>query len=140
VTSADPAALATNMERFEAIQDELWTIAEDVGRLLGRPRHVYRIARPDDRRAQCPDRRTCLRARAGDVILLLGGSLLTLGTVGCSAGFTRRRSLVTASVLVLALGAVLTLVIDLERPNDGFIRLSQQPLIDVVERIGAPSS
>ena len=74
------------------------------------------------------------------IMLLLGGSLLTLATVGYSAGFTRKRSLVTAIVLVLALGAVLMLVIDLDRPNDGFIRVSQQPLIDLAEQIGAPSN
>jgi hypothetical protein len=40
--------------------------------------------------------------------------------------------------MVVALGVVLTLVIDLDRPQEGFLRVSQQALIDVGERIGAP--
>jgi hypothetical protein len=42
--------------------------------------------------------------------------------------------------MVIALGAVLTLVIDLDRPQEGFINVSQQPLLDVGQWIGPPSS
>jgi hypothetical protein len=59
--------------------------------------------------------------------------------VGYSAGLTRRRSLLSAVVLVIALGAVIAIVVDLDRPRDGFIEVSQQPLIDVQQQIGAPS-
>ena len=65
------------------------------------------------------------------MILLVIGAALTLGMVGYSAGLTRRRSLLSAAVLVVVLGAVLTLVVDLDRPRDGFLQVSQQPLIDL---------
>jgi hypothetical protein len=39
-------------------------------------------------------------------------------------------------VLVVVLGAVVTLVVDLDRPRDGFLEVSQQPLIDLQEQIG----
>ena len=42
-------------------------------------------------------------------------------------------------VLVVALGAVLTLVIDLDRPQEGFLRVSQRPLTDVQQWIGTPT-
>jgi hypothetical protein len=74
------------------------------------------------------------------LILLLAGSSLSLGMVGYSAGLTRRRSVLSAVVLVLALGAVTVLVIDLDRPQQGFITVSQQPLLDVQQWIGQPSS
>ena len=71
--------------------------------------------------------------------ILVLGSALSLGMVGYSAGITRRRSPVTAIALVIALGAVLTLAVDLDRPRDGFIQVSQQPLIDLQRQIdGAP--
>ena len=38
------------------------------------------------------------------------------------------------------LGAVLAVVVDLDRPRDGFIQVSQQPLIDVQDRMGPPGS
>ena len=59
--------------------------------------------------------------------------------VGYSAGLAGRRSVLSAVVMVVALGAVLVLVIDLDRPQDGFLTVSQQPLIDVQRVIGAPT-
>ena len=81
-----------------------------------------------------------LYARVPDTVLLLllVGSALSLGMLGYTAGLRKRRSPVTAVVLVAALGAVLMLVIDLDRPQDGFITVSQQPLLDVQQVIGTP--
>ena len=73
------------------------------------------------------------------LLLLLAGSALSLGMVGYGAGLTGRRSVVTAVILVVALGAVLTVVIDLDRPQEGFLRVSQQPLLDVQRWIGTPT-
>jgi len=72
------------------------------------------------------------------VILLVVGAGITLGMVGYSSGLTRRRSPLTAVVLVVLLGVVLTLVIDLDRPRNGFIQVSQQPILDVMTQIGPP--
>jgi hypothetical protein len=52
-------------------------------------------------------------------------SLSIVGVVGYSAGLTRRRSLLNAVVLVIALGAVNMIVVDLDRPREGFIQVSQ---------------
>jgi hypothetical protein len=78
-----------------------------------------------------------LHARVPETVLwlLLLGSALSLAMLGYSAGLTRRRSLMTAAVLILALGAVTALVIDLDRPQDGFLRVSQLPLVEVQQWI-----
>jgi hypothetical protein len=47
--------------------------------------------------------------------------------------------LLSAIVLIVALGAVLALVIDLDQPREGFVQVSQQPIIDLQEQIGPPS-
>ncbi len=73
------------------------------------------------------------------LILLLLGSMLTLGMVGYNAGLSFRRSPLAAIVLIVVLGAVITLVVDLDRPRDGFLEVSQQPLIDLQAQIGALS-
>ena len=65
------------------------------------------------------------------LLLLLAGSALSLGMVGYGAGINGTRSVVSAVVLVVALGAVMTLVIDLDRPQEGFLQVSQQALLDV---------
>ena len=73
------------------------------------------------------------------LLLLILGSALTLGMVGYSAGLTRRRSPITAVVLVIVLGAVIMMVIDLDRPRSGFLQVSQQPMLDLIEDIGPPT-
>jgi MFS family permease len=44
---------------------------------------------------------------------------------------TGRRSTITAVMLAVVLSAVVALVVDLDRPAEGVIRTSQQPLIDL---------
>jgi hypothetical protein len=48
----------------------------------------------------------------------------------------------TAAILIIALGAVTALVIDLDRPQDGFLQVSQLPIVQLQEWMGAttPSS
>ena len=61
-----------------------------------------------------------LRTRAETVLLLLlVGSALSLAMIGYSAGLRGKRSVLSAVVLTLALGIVLALVIDLDRPSRG---------------------
>ena len=81
-----------------------------------------------------------LYARVPETILLLliVGSVLGIGMVGYSAGLTERRSLISAVVLAIALGAVIMILVDLDRPREGFIQVSQQPLIDLQRQIGPP--
>ena len=71
------------------------------------------------------------------VLALLLGAVLTMGVVGYSAGLTTRREMLGAGADV-ALGSVITLVIDLDRPREGFLQVSQQPLIDLREELGNP--
>lgn len=73
------------------------------------------------------------------VVLLLLGSALALGMVGYSGGLAKRRSILSAMVMILALGIVTTLVIDLDRPQDGLLTVSQQALRDVESWIGPPA-
>ena len=40
-------------------------------------------------------------------------------------------------MLILVLGIVTTLVVDLDRPQEGFLNVSQQALLDVGRQIGA---
>ena len=72
------------------------------------------------------------------LILLLAGSTLALAMVGYGSGLAGSRSVLSALVMIVALGAVLGLVIDLDRPQEGFLRVSQRALLDVQEWIGKP--
>ena len=62
------------------------------------------------------------------LLLLFVGAILSLGMVGFSAGLSGRRSPLTAIVMIVVLGAVITLIVDIDRPQGGTLTVSQQPL------------
>ncbi|MGB8837378.1 MAG: hypothetical protein WA306_05095 [Candidatus Acidiferrales bacterium] len=57
--------------------------------------------------------------------------LLAIMLVGYTFGLHGRRQIFSTFVLTLAITLVLGLIIDLDRPRSGFIRVSQQPMIDL---------
>jgi len=79
-------------------------------------------------------------ARVPDTVLmiLVLGSWFTLAMVGFNSGLSRKRSAVAAGILVLVMASVVGLIIDLDRPRDGFITVSQRALTDQIEFMGPP--
>jgi hypothetical protein len=133
--------LQGDIQKSQAILTQLWTIAEGVAKTTNQGDLTSTfIESLNDTIDLHETRLTAASARVPEtvVLLLIFGSVLTLGMVGFSAGLTRRRSLLSAAVLVIALGAVITIVVDLDRPREGFIQVSQQPLIDLQHQIGPP--
>ncbi len=74
------------------------------------------------------------------IFLLVLGSMLTLSMVGYNAGLSLRRSPLSALVLILVLSSVITLVVDLDRSQGGFLKVNQQPLIDLQDQIKPPQT
>ena len=142
IVSSDPVALGAAIVKSEELQRQLWAVAENAARLDSSDVTALFVESVNDVITVHEQRVTAgVYARVPPTILwvLILGSALSLGMVGYSAGITKRRSPVTAIALVIALGAVLTLTVDLDRPRDGFIQVSQQPLIDLQRQIqGAP--
>jgi len=52
-------------------------------------------------------------------------------SIGYQAGLSGARRSVAASALVVALAAVIMLIADLDRPEKGLLRISQQPMVDL---------
>lgn len=144
VTDVKAVDLAADIQRSHQILDDVWAISEDVARTTDQGDLVSLYLDSLNETIDLNETRIIagLYARVPEtvVLLLVGGSALSLGMVGFSAGLTKRRGLFNALVLVLALGAVLMIVVDLDRPRDGFIQVSQQPLLDLQRQIGPPSS
>ena len=142
IATDDVAQIEANIERSVGLHDDMWAIARDVARSGYLPDLVSSFGDSLTQVITVNESRLSARhARVPETVLLLliAGSGLALGMVGYSAGLNGRRGIVSAVVLVLALGAVMTLVIDLDRPQEGFLRISQQPLLDVGSWIGPPS-
>jgi membrane protein YdbS with pleckstrin-like domain len=140
INTADRAQLQANFARSTEIQAELWTKAEELARAT--PSSVVLGLYIDSLNTMIDLHETrvtaIVYARVPEtlLILLIILAALTMGMVGYSAGLTRHRSVLTATVLVVVLAAVLTLVVDLDRPRDGFLQVSQQPLLDLEQQIG----
>jgi hypothetical protein len=64
-------------------------------------------------------------------IVLFAIGLLSFFTMGYQAGLTRASRSPAAIVLAVTFVSVIWLVADLDRPTEGFLRVSQTPMIDV---------
>jgi len=135
--------LRSDIQQSEVLLNQMWSIAEGVAKTTNQGDLTSTfIESLNDTINLHETRVTAASARVPEtlVLLLFIGSVLSLGMVGYGAGLTKRRSLLTAVVLIIALGAVLTLVVDLDRPLEGLVQVSQQPLIDIQQQIGPPQS
>ena len=142
VNVADLDERAANFARSEEIHAKLWAITEELEATEGDSETFALFVESLNETIDLHGARlaaiTYARVPETVLLLLIFGSALTLGMVGYSAGLTRRRSPITAIVLVIVLGAVITLVVDLDRPRRGFLVVGQQPLLDLIEQIGPP--
>ena len=144
INTDDREQLMANFARSADIQQQLWAIAEPLARsTLDSPVLAIYIESLNDLIDLGETRLTALvYARVPETViwLLIVGAALTLGMVGFNSGLHRRRTLLGAVVLVIVLGAVVTLVVDLDRPRQGFLQVTQQPIIDVMRQMGPPSN
>jgi hypothetical protein len=144
IVVTDSTDIQADIARSVEIHGQIWAIAQDVARTTDQGDLVALFIESLNDTIGIHEARVTagLYARVPETILLLliGGSALSLGMVGYSAGLTRRRSMLSAVVLIIALGAVIMIVVDLDRPREGFIQVSQQPLLDLQQQIGPPSS
>ena len=142
VTDAKAADLAADIARSTEILTQVWAISEEVAKTTDQGDLVSLYLDSLNETIDLNETRVTagLYARVPETILLLliVGSVLGIGMVGYSAGLTERRSLISAVVLAIALGAVIMILVDLDRPREGFIQVSQQPLIDLQRQIGPP--
>jgi hypothetical protein len=139
----DNTDLAQDIATSQALLSRMWTVTEGVAKTTEQGDLTSTFIESLNEVAELHESRvTAKDARVPEtiVLLLVVGSALSLGMLGYSAGLTRRRSLLSAVVLIIALGAVITIVVDLDRPREGLIQVSQQPLIDIQQQIGPPQS
>ena len=65
-------------------------------------------------------------------------ALLAALLVGYGIGLEDRRQVFSLCLLALAITVVLAVIVDLDRPYRGFIRLSQQPMIELQQQVRSP--
>ncbi|HEY0459700.1 MAG TPA: hypothetical protein VGC97_11235 [Pyrinomonadaceae bacterium] len=81
-----------------------------------------------------------LRNRVPDVIWVVLYSLIifSMVAIGYQGGLTSAKRSLVALPLVFAFSAVLMLIIDLDRPGEGLLRVNQQSMIDLKNSVANP--
>jgi hypothetical protein len=137
----DPAAVPANIARSAALARQMWTIEVTAAQSGNNSDLIASLGESLNAIVAVGEQRVVAgvyaRVPQTIMVLLLAGSALSLAMVGYSAGIKGRRSVLSATVLVLTLGVVTILVVDLDRPQEGFLTVSQQALVDVQRFISA---
>ena len=128
------------MTRTGALQDQLWTIAAKAGTATDSVATGLFIQSLNEMIDVDALRVTALQNRIPDTIwfMLFAVTIFSMIALGYQFGLTGAHSWATTIFLVLVFTPVILLIADLDRPQSGWLLVSQQPLIDLISRIGAP--
>jgi hypothetical protein len=136
----DAAAYEQNLAAAKAMRVEIWAMAENIARASGdRPVVALFVESLNEAIDVAAAREAALdNGRVPETVVwfLLLGAGLSAAIVGYNGGLKRRRGVVGAVALIVLLGAALTFVIDLDRPRDGLLRVSQEPLETLIVEMG----
>jgi hypothetical protein len=67
-------------------------------------------------------------------------AILAMALLGYRAGISGRRSIVAVMTTVLAFSTVIVLIADIDRPQQGIVTVSQQAMLDLQDKLRAPTS
>lgn len=60
-------------------------------------------------------------------------TFFSIGAMGYLSGFRESRNIGVSVLVILSFSCVIYLIADLEHSQQGYVKISQQPLIDVLE-------
>ena len=135
LTAVQSGAVADGLRQAEELQARLWTQAVAVGRQhptsIVAGLFVESLNEVIDLHAMRVTAGLRNRIPGTIWVALFTLAVLSLGAMGYHSGLvTTTRSLAVIAV-AFAFSAVIALVLDLDRPQEGFLTVSQQALIDV---------
>jgi hypothetical protein len=132
--------LTTAIERSNTIQEALWqqamTVAAKDNGMVPTGLFIQALNEMIDNQEK---RLTAFRSHVANIAFL---ALLTLATIGSgfagyANGLENQRHRLPIFITVLVLTGVILLIMDIDRPQTGFIEVSQQPMIDTAASIAA---
>jgi Protein of unknown function (DUF4239) len=126
--------IAEAIKRSEALQEQLWSQAVAAAEKKPTPitgLFIQALNEVIDLHAKRVFVGARSRIPVSIWVALAGLALLGMAAVGYQAGLSATRRSPAMLALVLGFAAVLFLIADLDRPFDGFLRVSQQPMIDL---------
>jgi hypothetical protein len=134
-----PGAAQAAIARSEEIQLELWRGAEELVLATGGSDvyalYVESLNQVIEVHSQREIAAFYTRIPASLLLALFGLTALGMFILGFGNSMDNKRSFVALLTLILVFGSVLYLIVDLNRSQEGFFQVSQQPLISLQERI-----
>jgi hypothetical protein len=140
-TARDPATLEVGIARSEEIHSELWSIVEPNARenlgsdIIGLfAESVNEVIDIHSLRLYA----NALRIPQLLWIVFYATAGLSFGIVGLINSAINRRNLVTLVLFALVVAAILALIMDLDRTQQGMLRIMQAALVELQRQIGQP--
>jgi hypothetical protein len=129
------------MAKSAALHDRLWAAAATVDKKTDPVMVGLFIQSLNETIDLDAVRVTAIRSQVPDVIWysLYLMIILTMAAMGYQFGLSGMHSWVVTILLALIFAAVILLIADLDRPQRGLLQVSQQALLDVLNKIGTPS-
>ena len=62
-------------------------------------------------------------------------AMLAATLLGYGFGLIGKRNMISILMLALSISSVLTVIVDLDRPWQGYIKVSQQPMLDLQKQL-----
>ena len=132
------ARLAAGIERSNQIQEALWqqamaVAAKDTG-LVPTGLFIQTLNEMIDNQTK---RLTAFRHHVPDIVILalFGIAAVAGGFAGYTGALGDSRTRMPVTIIALLVSSVIMLILDLDRTASGFIKVSQQPMVDTVSGI-----
>jgi hypothetical protein len=132
------ADLAPARSTTTALQNDFWTKAVAYAKADPHPLLAGLLIQELNQSIDLEESRwTALQNSVPKSVLMANAlvALLAAGLVGYTFGMAGVRQIFSLVTLALVVTLVLGVIIDLDRPNSGFIRISQQPMADLYRQV-----
>lgn len=136
-----PGNIAYGIKKSEDLQDRLWlqaiAVAEKSPNSVVVGLFIQSLNEVIDLHAKRVNIGMRIRIPIIIWIALYFVTILAIGTVGYQIGLIHARYMGITLLLILTFSSVIVLIADLDRPQEGFIIVSQQSLIDLNDKFNA---
>jgi hypothetical protein len=130
-----PGKLPQALLRSEELQDQLWTSATSLPETPFVAPYVQALIQMIDLHSKRVGAALHNRIPGTIWTALYCMTALAMAITGYRAGIAGKRSMIATLTMVLAFSSVIVLIADLDRPQEGFVKVSQQAMLDLQARL-----
>jgi hypothetical protein len=143
IASDNMADVQENVVRSEEIQMEVWGLTEEMVKADPGRDEIAVFIESVNNLINVHTRRSMVAFTSRLPVTLVYGmylmAALSMAMVGVQNSYSGKRNYFSIIALILVFTIVIMLIIDLDRPQEGLLRVNQQALIHVKELITSPN-